>query len=282
MHKRQTTLVTEDLNPNKCVNKPYRGGVVQRGKLSGMPELDTAAVDRDRPRESYCARSQIGQPLQDRLLHTVQSDGRQRRLRCARRSDLVAAEGCGEFDDEERVAARRRVNGRSEGRIWRGAQVTTQDGRDSIRTQPGRAQDIGRSHSCEVIEERLVAAWFDRTACADQDDRQTREPPAQIEQEAEGRAVAPVSVVDHKSEWLGCGKIGGEAEQRFQHLERSTGGRSLDGAARQHRFRRSGLPGEQGRRIWPSENGKEQPTYHAVRKLDLELSAGRSQDRVAA
>jgi hypothetical protein len=48
MHKRQTTLVTEDLNPNKCVNKPYRVGVVQLGKLSGMPELDTAAVDRAR------------------------------------------------------------------------------------------------------------------------------------------------------------------------------------------------------------------------------------------
>jgi hypothetical protein len=258
MHKRQTTLVTEDLNPNERVNKPYRVGVLQLGKLSGMPELDTAAVDRDRPRESYRARSQVGQAMQDRLLHTVQSDGRQRRLRCARRLDLAASEGRCKFDDEERIAARRRVNGRGEGRIWRGAQITTQYGRHRIRAERRRAQDIRRSHSCEVTEEGVVAAWFARTTCGDQDDRQTRDPPAQVEQEAKGRTVAPVSVVDHKSEWLGCGEIGGEAEQCVQNLERPTGGRlldSLDGASRQHRSRRGGVAREQGRRIRPSENG---------------------------
>ena len=129
MHERQTTFVTEDLNPDERVNQPYRLSVVQLGKFSGMPELDIATVDRDRPRESYCARSQVGQSMQDRLLHTVQPDGRQRRHGRARRLDLVASEGCCEFDDEERVSAGRRMNGGNEGWIGRGAQVTTQYGR---------------------------------------------------------------------------------------------------------------------------------------------------------
>src|SRR5690348_5679377 len=132
MYERQTTLVTEDLNPDQRGNEPYRVGVVQLGKFSGMPELDAAAVDRDRPGESRGARPKVGEPMQDRLLDTVESDGRQRRQGRARRLHLVATEGRCEFDDEERIAAGRRVNGRDEGWIWCDVQVTTEYGRHPI------------------------------------------------------------------------------------------------------------------------------------------------------
>ena len=110
-----------------------------------MPDLDVAAVDRDRPRQRSGARPKIGQPVQIDCCNAFQSDRGQTRHGCAGRPDPSLPRRCCDFDDEERIATRSRVNSGRKRWIGRLARGRVQHRGHRANAQAFRTQDVRAS-----------------------------------------------------------------------------------------------------------------------------------------
>ena len=143
----------------------------------------------------------------------------------------------------------------------------------------GPGWSVSAAGSCDDLgQQRRVGARLARPDGGGDQDRQPLQPPGEIGEEAQRRAVAPVQVVDREQQRPLAGEVGGEPEQAVERGERRDA--RLVGVGRaEHRRGGRGGTGERGRAaLRIGGEPLEQLPDDAEAELALELASARGQD----
>ena len=122
--------------------------------------------------------------------------------------------------DQQRVAAGRAVHGGREGVVGLRPERPADELADRGAGQRPGADRRGRQIGGDLADERRVGARLRAPRGDREQDRQALEPPRQVGEEAQRRAVAPVQVVDREHERPVAGEVEQQPVEAVQRRER--------------------------------------------------------------
>jgi hypothetical protein len=237
------------------------------GQRGALPEHGDGACDR------AGVLRQPPQPYEHRRRRGARADGADDVdvLRGGR--DALGLERAQELAQQQRVAAGGVVAGGAEQRVRGGAEPVAHEHGDGVRAQWAGADRQGRRVLRQLGDQAGVGARLGGAERGGEQDRQALQPPREVREEAQRRAVAPVQVVDGQQQRPLGGDVRGEPVEPVQRRERR------DALAHLGEHRAGGRRRTGERRAGPRRDvALEQLAHDAERELALQLRRAGGED----
>ena len=154
---RTTASARRDGSGRARVPRRARGCfVVKLGKRRCMLQLRAPAQNGDRPCQRGRALAHRSEPAEHCPRHAMRADCCDSPGGAGCRAYLSVEEGGDKFAEEERVAARRSVGGRGEGRVRFLGETNLKHHRNGLPAKRARPNDVG--HTCAELGQQVVFA----------------------------------------------------------------------------------------------------------------------------
>ena len=147
-----------------------------------------------------------------------------------------------QLGEEERIAAGGLVTGPHEERLGVGQNGVPEDAGDRVEAERLRAQDGRGGVGAQLVEQRVRLGRMARGDGQDHRDGQLLDPLGEVDEEAHGRRIAPVGIVDAQHQRALFGEVGA---QPVETVERGREALRSRGAFQHERGGKPGRPCEE-------------------------------------
>ena len=273
----------EDAGGDQEVGRRGRLVGADAGEVGGLREL-RGLQDRDRLGEADCDGRQAAQAHEHGPAHGPSAEGLDARGLGGRRRHAVLAQRLDELAHEERDAPRRALAGGGEVGVRRTSEAVRDEAPDRAGRERRRSQDARERIGEQEREQRRGRALGLRARGHDEGERQLLQARQQEGQEAQGRRVGPVRVVDGEHQRAVAREVRAQPVEAVQDRERRVGGGGLAAVGARARQPEQ-PPGHAGRPLQQivarasgdlGQGGLEELAHDAEGEVALELSPARA------
>ena len=266
----------QDGGVDESVGRRGGGRQVEVGQRRRLPQRSAVAQHRDRARERRRVVREPPDPRDDRSQDRVRGDLVDPRGVRRGRREVAGADFAEQLAQHERVAS-----GDPRARRREGVVAARQVGVDQVRDSAG-TQRRGREHAREAVRAELADGCVDARLRGpqpdDHGDRKLLESLREIDQEARGRRVDPLQVVDEYQQ--AAGVVGRVRRQPVEAVDQPESRVVADLARRvEQRVRQPGRSAQKALAIAAGEQRLEELECAAEGELALDLGAAGHGDR---